>query len=207
MLVAETQIFKFRLDLVQSQSVGDGRIDIERFSRDLVLLVGRLRCKRAHVVESVTDLNEDHTDVIAHREQQLLEVLGLRRGMITKDAATDLGKSIDDLGDLLAKDILNVLGGIVSVLHNIMEQSGADARRTQSHLLAGNLRHSDRMHDIGLARQPSHAFMSLAGEVKRFGDDVHLLSMGRSEISVQQMLEGIIDHLVVSSFALLVFLL
>ena len=42
MLIAEAQVFKFRLDLVQSQSVGNGRIDIERFSRNLVLLVGRL---------------------------------------------------------------------------------------------------------------------------------------------------------------------
>ena len=158
-------------------------------------------------MESVTDLDEDHADVITHREQQLLEVLSLRRGMVAKDTAADLGKSINDLCDLLPKDILDVLSGIVRVLHDIMEQSGADARRAQSHLLAGNLRHGDRMHDIGLARQPSHAFMSLAGEVKRFGDDVHLFPMGRSEIGVQQMLEGIIDHFVVSSFALLVFLL
>ena len=41
-LIAEGEVFQFLLNLIQAQSVGQGRIDVERFARNLVLLGWRL---------------------------------------------------------------------------------------------------------------------------------------------------------------------
>ena len=79
-------------------------------------------------MQTVADLDEDDADVVAHREQQLLEVLGLCGGFVTEDAAGDLGQSVDDLRYLFTEDVLYVLDGVFRVLHHIMEQGGADAR-------------------------------------------------------------------------------
>ena len=73
----EAQVFQFGLDLVQSQSVGQGSIDVECFAGNFVLLVGGLAVERAHVVQSVAYLDEDDTYVVAHGEQQFLEVFSL----------------------------------------------------------------------------------------------------------------------------------
>ena len=79
-------------------------------------------------MQTVANLDEDDADVIAHGKQQLLEVLGLSRGVVAEDAATDLGQSVDDLRNLRTEDILYVLGGVVGILDDIMEECGADAR-------------------------------------------------------------------------------
>ena len=77
MLELETEIFQFRLDLIQSQTIGEGCIDIERFTCNLILFVGRLGIQSTHIVQTVADLDEDHADIVAHRQQQFLEVLSL----------------------------------------------------------------------------------------------------------------------------------
>ncbi len=55
--------------------------------------VGWLRFQGAHVVQSVADFDENHSDVIAHGEQQLLEVFCLCRSLDSKDATTDFCES------------------------------------------------------------------------------------------------------------------
>ena len=77
MLIFERKVFKFGLYLVQSESVGKRSIDVHGLAGYLVLLVGRLRSECAHVVQTVAYLNKYDADVVAHGEQEFLEVLGL----------------------------------------------------------------------------------------------------------------------------------
>ena len=124
----EAQVFELVLNLVQAEAVGYRGVDVERFACNLHLLVVGLRCQRAHIVEPVAYLDEDYAYVVVHRQQQLLEVFGLRRRVFAEDAAADLGQSVDYLGYLLAKEVFYVLCGVVGVFHYIMQQGGADAR-------------------------------------------------------------------------------
>ena len=78
-------------------------------------------------MQTVAYLDEDHADIIAHGEQQLLEVLRLGRGLLSEDTAGDLGQSVDDLRDLMTEDILDVLYGVVGIFYHVMEQGRADA--------------------------------------------------------------------------------
>ena len=122
MLEAERKVLEFRFYLVESQAIGQRCIDVERFAGNLVLLVGGLRSQRAHIVQTVADLYEDDADVLAHGEQQLLEVLGLRRCLLTEDATRNLGQSVDNLRNLRTKDVGDILHGVVGVFHHVVEQ-------------------------------------------------------------------------------------
>ena len=193
MLEAETQVFEFRLDFVEAESIGEWRVDVKRFACDFVLLVGWLRLERAHIVESVADFDEDDADVVAHRQQQFFEVLGLCRSLFAEDSTADFRQSIDDLGDFRAENILDVLDGVVGVLDHVVKQCRADARRTKSHFLAGNLRHGDGMHDVRLARESSDSLVGLTREVEGRRDDFGLFSVVRRQIGVEQSLKRAVN--------------
>ena len=78
MVVFEAEVLKFGLDGIQTQAVGERGIDVERLTGNLVLLVGGHRLQGAHVVQAVGHLDEHDAHVLAHREQQLAEILGLQ---------------------------------------------------------------------------------------------------------------------------------
>ena len=204
MVVLEAQVFQFGLDFVQSEPVGQRCIDVEGLAGNLILLVGRLRTECTHVVQTVTNLDEYHTDVVTHGEQQLFEVFCLGRSAVTEDTARNLGQAVHDLRYLRAEDVLNVLYRVVGVFHHVVEQGRADARGTQAHFLAGDAGHGNGVHDIRYARQAADAFVRLASKIEGFGDDVHLFAVARSQINVEQLLEGRSDHQVVGSFSFLV---
>ena len=67
--------------------MGQRGVKIKCFACDLELLGGEHRAERAHVVQAVGYFDENHADVIAHREQQFAEILRLRGGLLAKYAA------------------------------------------------------------------------------------------------------------------------
>ena len=134
MFKLETEVLELRLNLIKSQSVGYGGIEVECLTSNLILLVGRLRVEGAHIVQTVGNLDENHADVLAHGEKQLLEVLGLGRSLLAENAAADLGESVDNLGNLRSEHIADILNGIVGIFHHIMKQGRADTGRAQSYL-------------------------------------------------------------------------
>ena len=71
-------------------------------------------------MQAVTNFNEDNANVITHGKQQFLEVFGLCRGMISKYSTAYFCQSVYDLGNLLAKNILNVFDGIIGILYHIV---------------------------------------------------------------------------------------
>ena len=195
------EVFELGLHPVESEAVGEGRIDIERFAGNLVLLVGGLALQGAHVVQAVTYLDEDDADVIAHGEEQLLEVLGLGRSLVAEDTSADLRQSVDNLRHLGAEDVLDILGGVVGIFHHVVQQGGTDTHRAEPHLLAGYLGHGDGVHDIGFARKSSHSLVCLTCKVECLGNQVYLLLVSRGRIGLQQMFKGIIDHLVIGGLS------
>ena len=59
--------------------------------------------KRAHVVQPVGELDQDHPDVPGHRHQHLAVVLGLAVVAALEGDAAQLGDAVDQPGDLLAE--------------------------------------------------------------------------------------------------------
>ena len=78
-------------------------------------------------MQAVAYFNKDNADVIAHGEQQFLEVFRLSRCLITEDTTANFGQPVDDLCNLGAEYVLNVLNGIVGIFHHIVQKCRADA--------------------------------------------------------------------------------
>ena len=192
--VLEAEVLQFGLNAVQAQAVGQGSIDVEGFARNLVLLVGEHGAQCAHIVQAVGNLDEDDTDVVAHGQQQLFEILGLRRGTVAEDAAGDFGQSVHNLGNLVAEDVFDVLYGIVRILHHVVQQGGADGGRAQSDFIAHNFCHGDGVHDVWLARTSLDALVGVVGKVERLGDNLHALTVLGGQIVVQQLLKRLLYH-------------
>ena len=77
MLIFEAEILEFGLYAAKSQTVCDRCVYVEGLAGNLVLLVYLHELERTHVVQAVGNLYEYYPDVLAHCEQQFLEVLGL----------------------------------------------------------------------------------------------------------------------------------
>ena len=129
----ETEVLEFGFHLIESETVGQWGVDIECLTRNLILFVGRLRVEGAHVVQTVADLDEDDADIVAHGQQQFLEVLC-------------------NLCDLRSEDVLDILHRVVGILDDVVQEGCTDTGGAQSDLCTGDLCHGDGVHDIRFAR-------------------------------------------------------
>ena len=125
-LILEAEVLKLGLYLAESESVCDGGVYVECLAGNLVLLVYLHELKRAHVVQAVGNLYEDDTNVFAHGEQELLEVLGLLRCLHAEYSARYLREAAYDTGNLVAEQVSYVFYGVVRILDNVMEKCCAD---------------------------------------------------------------------------------
>ena len=174
MLILEAQVFQFRLDGEKPQTVCQRSIEVKRFTGYLELLCGQHRTQRTHVMETVGYLDQDHPDIVTHRQQQLTEIFRLCRGLLTEDTTGNLRQAIHDLGDLLAEHILNILNRVFGIFHHIVQQGRTDGSGTQSHLAANDTCYGYRVHDVRLSRTTLHAGMCLIGKIERLGYAFHL---------------------------------
>ena len=69
MFVFEAQVFQLGLYLIEPLTVGQRSVNIERFTRNLILLVGQHRTECAHIVQTVGYLDKDNPDIIRHGKQ------------------------------------------------------------------------------------------------------------------------------------------
>ena len=196
MLILEAEVFEFGLDVEQAEAIGQRGIDVERFAGNFILLVGGHGAEGAHVVESVGNLDEHHTDILAHGQQQLAEVFGLQRCLVAENAARNLGQAADKLGNLGAELLLDVLNGVVGIFNHIVEKCGAYRGRAQTDFLRGNLGHGDWVENIRLARATSDAAMSFLGKSEGALDYLHLLAVVAIEIAVEHILKFCLDQAV-----------
>ncbi len=65
----EGEILELPADLRHPQPVSERRVDVSRFQGDALLLAGRQRLERPHVMKPVRQLHDDHTGVPGHRDQ------------------------------------------------------------------------------------------------------------------------------------------
>ena len=89
-------------------------------------LSGRHVLERAHVVQAVGELDQQHADVLGHRQQQLAEVLGLGGLLGDEVEALDLGQPVDQRADLVAELSLDLAVGGGGILDHVVQQRGGD---------------------------------------------------------------------------------
>src|SRR5690606_19767905 len=86
MFIPETELFQFGFNGKKTQSVCQRSIDVKCLTGNFELLRGTHRRESTHVMQPVSNLDQNHTDVVRHSEQQLAEVFSLCRYILTKHA-------------------------------------------------------------------------------------------------------------------------
>ena len=118
----------------------------------------------------------------------------MSRSLVAEDAARDFGKAFGDFGYLLAELRLDVLNGVVGVLHHVVEQRRADRSRSKSYFLAHDASHLDGVHDVGLARAAAYACVRRLGKFKCAFYYLHFLAVIARQIAIEEILICIIYH-------------
>ena len=172
--ILHAEILQLGFDGVEAQTIGQGGKQIDRLARDLNLLIERHSPQRTHVVQTVGNLDQDHTHIVREGQQDLAEIFRLLRGVGIKNTR-HLGQSIDHRGDFRAKNTLHILDRILRILHHIVQQSRNDRFDTQTDLIHRDLRHSYRMQQIRFSGASSNTLVSLLGQEKCTLNEVPIL--------------------------------
>ena len=149
--LAERQILQLLAHLVHAHASGERRIDIDRLLGGAPARVRRHEVERAHVVQPVGELDQQHAHVGRDREQQLAQVLGLLRLARDEVELLQLGQSVDQRADLRAERLVDLGAGRRRVLDGVVQQRRHDRRVVE--LEVGQDRGDfKRMGEIGIAR-------------------------------------------------------
>jgi len=149
--VAECEILELHAQPSDPQPVGDRGVDLPRLLGDPLTLLRRQVLQRAHVVQPVSQLDQDDADVIHHGQDHLAQVLRLGLRLAREFQLADLGDARDDVRHFRAEVLLDVAGRRQCVLDDIVEQAGDDAVRVQIEVgqYIGDL---DGVHEVRFAR-------------------------------------------------------
>ena len=79
-----------------------------------------------HVVCSVRDLDQDHPEILGHRQDHLPEVLSLALFFGTKADLAELGHTINQLCDVPVEHLAQVFEGGVRILDRVVQKRGTD---------------------------------------------------------------------------------
>ncbi len=87
-------------ELVHADALRERRVDVHRLAGDPAALVGILDVmERAHVVQPVGKLDQQHADVVRHGEQEFTQILGRALVFGLRLDLGELGDSVDEPGD------------------------------------------------------------------------------------------------------------
>ena len=162
----EREVLELPLELVDAEPVGERRVDLERLLRLLDLLLLAQVLDRAHVVQAVGELDQDHPHVLGHRHDHLPVVLGLGLLAALELDPRQLGDALDELRDLVAELVAHLLDVGVGVLDDVVQERSGDRLLVEPELGA-DLGGAPRVVDEVLARAPLLALVPGRGEVER----------------------------------------
>ena len=143
---SEREVFELRLDLVESQAIGQGSIEVVGLRRNFHLLVGAHRSQGTHVVHTVGQFDEQGTDIVVDRVKHVLEVVNLLRYLVV--AVRILGQDSYQVSHIFAETHTKVLHCHISVLHHIVQQSRHHGIGLEAQFDQRNTRHGYRVRDI-----------------------------------------------------------
>ncbi len=123
---AEGVVLQLLTHRLHAHAPGERRIDVDRLLRDALARIGLHVLQRAHVVQPVGELDEQHADVAGDGDEELAEVLGLLRLLGDEVEAADLGQPVDELADLGPEQLIDLRAGNRRVLDDIVQKRRDD---------------------------------------------------------------------------------
>ena len=150
MQVFEGQILQLAVGTIQTQSVGDGSVDLERLCGNALLCLRLHVGERAHVVRAVGQLHQDDAYIVGHGQQHLAEGLCLIFLAGAELELVELGQAVDQVCHM-GTELFRELGlGDPRIFHGVMEQGSHESLCVE--LPLGTLcSDRDRMGDVRFA--------------------------------------------------------
>ena len=148
--VAKGKVRELAADPVDAQQARERCVDVCGLPRDSPLLRGRHGLERAHVVDAIAQLDEQHADVAAHRHEQLSKADRLVLPPREVGHFAELGDSVDEQRDLAPEALGDLDHRQLRVLHGVME----DARDHAGSVETDPREHPcdpQRMHEVRVA--------------------------------------------------------
>jgi hypothetical protein len=133
--LAEGQLLEFPLHLLHADARGERRIKVHGLARDAPAPRRLLDVmQRAHVVQAVGQLHQQHADVRRHGQHQLAQVLGFLGAFRLDLEARELGDAVDQPRDVLAEQAGDLVARGVGVFERVVQQAGHDRGGVEPHL-------------------------------------------------------------------------
>ena len=170
----QAAVLELLLDVRHAEAVRDGRVDLHRLERLVSPLLLGPAVAGAHVVQPVAQFDEHDAHVLGHGEKHFTQVLGLLLLNGREFDAAELRDAVDQQRDLRAELLADLVERDVRILHNVVEQRGADGIGVEAEV-EQDAGHRDGVADITLARQ---ALLSLVRGLRHMicaFDDRHIV--------------------------------
>ncbi len=170
----EAEVFEFDTNGVHAQPVGDGGVDFQGFFGDAPAFFAGQHFQRAHVVQPVGQLDQDHPDIAGHGHGHLLEVFRLGFGFGFEVHLGQFADPVDQFGHGFAKLRAERFLGNTGVFDHVMQHRSHQALMVHVHI-GKNICHRKRMGDIRLATAAALTVVGLFGVEIRSADQVDLV--------------------------------
>lgn len=154
MQLGKSNFFQFALHFLHTDTLGQRRINVQCFFGNSGPFFGLLqKMQRPHVMQAVSQFNQQHANVFRHCQQQLAKILRLfvvGRFLLNH---CQLGQTVHQLRHLIAEQRADFFNRRIGVFHRIVQQPG-DNRRGIKLKLGQNTGNFHRMRIIGVAGSP-----------------------------------------------------
>ena len=165
---------------MHSQSVGNGRVNIDGFFGDTATFVDAQNIKSAHVVQAVGQLHQNYPDVFGHGHGHFLKVFGLYFGLRIEIKLVEFADPVHQVGHGFTKLAGNGIASQTSIFNYIVQHGGHQALMVQVHFNQ-NVGNCKRMGNIVFAAVTVLAVVGLLSVVISAPDQINL---GRLKISL-----------------------
>ncbi len=165
--VLQRQVFQFPFDLRHSESMRQRRINIARFGCNDDLLLVRQVFQRAHIVQPVGEFDQDHANIIRHRNQHFAEIISLVFGPAFHLIMPELGHAVYESSDFRRKLARQLVNADVAVFYDIVQQPGCYGIAVQM-LFRQNVRYVQAVLDVRLAGSALLPLVRPVGKLVRF---------------------------------------
>lgn len=170
----EAEVFEFDTNGMHAQPIGDGRVDFQCFLGDAPAFFAGQHFQRAHVVQPVGQLDQNHPDIPGHGHGHFLEVFRLGFGLGLEIHLGQFADPVDQFGHGFAKLRTERFLGNTGVFDHVMQHRSHQALMVHVHV-GKNIGHGKRVRDIRLAASAALAVVGLFGVEVRSADQVDLV--------------------------------
>ena len=130
--IFQAQIFQFALDLRNTQSTRQRRVNIQRFARHTLLAFVRKEIERTHIVQTVGKFDDNHPHVLCHCHENFTEVFRFFRFFRFKFDFFEFGYATYKRQHFFPKFPFNIFRRRRSVFNDVVQKRRRYRRFVQS---------------------------------------------------------------------------